>query len=89
MSLELAEAIRQSQGSYRATFLPAAGQTVLRDLAKICFAAASTFHTDPRIDAYQQGQRSVWLHISQRLGLTTEELYALLRGAPINRKTED
>lgn len=82
--VELARTLKASYGVFRS----ALGQVVLRDLAAFCNANVSTFHTDARIDAYQQGQRSVWLHISQRLHLTVEELYQLCRGGRIPQETE-
>lgn len=53
---------------------------VLSDIAKFCRAADETFHTDPATQAYLNGRRSVWLHISKYLNLSVEQIVQLQAG---------
>ncbi len=50
---------------------------VLADLSRFCRAGVSTFHTDPRVHALQEGRKEVWLRIAQHLNMTEDELYAV------------
>ena len=62
-----------------------AGQTVLKELMFFCHALKTTAtydnqgRIDPNATLILEGRRQVWNMIEQRLGLTTEELYALTR----------
>ena len=58
-------------------------QEVLAELAELCFANAATFDPDPRVDAYNQGRRHVWLHINKYLTLTPEQIEHLYEGRAI------
>ena len=49
--------------------------TVLAVLAKLCRADESTFHTNPRAHAMQEGQRHVWLTIQNYSNLSEEQLW--------------
>lgn len=53
---------------------------VLSDIAKFCRAAESTFHNDPQTQAYLNGRRDVWLHISKYLNLSVEQIVQLQAG---------
>lgn len=52
-------------------------RAVLEDLAQYCFAHKSTFDADPRVHAFQEGRRDVWLRISQHLNLSAQQLWEL------------
>lgn len=52
---------------------------VLKDLAKFCRAADTTFHENDRASAVLQGRREVWLRVQEYLNLTPEELWELHR----------
>ena len=54
---------------------------VLAIIADENFAHKSTFHVDPRMHAYSEGRRAVWLQIQHLLGLKPEDLDALARKA--------
>ncbi len=87
---ELGQAVelaRNLKRSYTDVFRSPVGQVVLKDLAQFCYATESTFHTDPRIDAYQQGMKAVWENIQRRLNLTAEEIYSLARGGRISQES--
>lgn len=51
--------------------------TVLKDLAKFCRAHEPTFHPDPRVHAFQEGRRDVWLRIMENLQLSDDDIYKL------------
>lgn len=63
--------------AYQRTFHGPLGEKVLKDLARYCRAAETTFHADPRLHAVAEGRREVWLHINRYLLLTPEQIYAL------------
>lgn len=65
------------QVDFRQVFNSEAGQRVLADLAKFCFANESTFHADPRAHAFAEGRREVFLRIQHQLKLTNEQVWAL------------
>lgn len=70
--------LQQNQRAYQQTFLiPPVGQQVLTDLAALCHAHESTFDPDPRVHAFKEGQRHIWLHIARRLNLTEQQLWAI------------
>ena len=50
---------------------------VLVDLAKFCKAHKSTYHSDPRLAAAQEGRREVFLRIQEFLNLTDTQLFEL------------
>lgn len=65
---------------YVQTFTSEPGRRVLEDLSTFCRANDTTFHTDPRLSALQEGRREVWLRIQNHLNLSPEELYTLATG---------
>ncbi len=52
---------------------------VLKDLAKFCRAAETTYHPDARVHAALEGRREVWLRIQNHLNLSPEEIWELNR----------
>lgn len=80
--------IRERKQAYQLMANQPAGQRVLADLAKFCFAYETTFDADPRVDARKQGRRDVWLRIQANLKLSDEDLYTIATGG-ILPPTED
>lgn len=74
--------LRRRKGAYERLFdLESQDvQIVLRDLARFCRAAQSTFHVDARAHALAEGRREVWLRIQNHLNLDPKELWDLHRG---------
>lgn len=86
--------IRHRKQAYQAVFLPGdqPAEHVLADLAKFCRAGRSTFDTDPRVHALQEGRKEVWLRIAQHLHMTEDELYEVFvlgRQPTKQRETDD
>lgn len=52
---------------------------VLRDLATEGYAHHSTFDADPRVHAYREGRRYMWLHIQELLAIPHEEIWGRYR----------
>ena len=72
----VSDALRLKQ-AYRALTKSPEGQIVLRDLAKTCHAASTTFHDDPRMHARNEGKRLVWLRIQNMIHMSDAEVYQL------------
>lgn len=66
--------------AYQLVFNSQAGEIVLEDIAQFCGAESSTFHADPRIQAWQEGKREVWLRIAMHLNRTPQELNQMFGG---------
>ena len=58
---------------FRNTFKTEDGQQVLRDLSLNFYVSSTTMGKDSLETAYNEGQRSVILHILRRLATTDEE----------------
>lgn len=80
--------IRSRKQSYQLVANQPAGQAVLADLAKFCFAYETTFDADARVDARKQGRRDVWLRIQSHLKLTDDELYTIATGGRVAPKLD-
>lgn len=74
---------------YRQTFGCPTGAQVLMDLAQKTFAGKTTFVSDARVHAYNEGARAVWLHINQFLGYPPEQVAKMYRGVPILLEPEE
>lgn len=68
---------------YQRTFGSPAGAAVLVNLMGALFADSSTWDADQRQHAYNEGRRSVWLHINKMLEYTPAEIANMYRGVPI------
>lgn len=65
--------------AYRRVFAGESGQYVMADLSALCGEAATSFSPgDPHQTAFQEGKRSVLLHIRSVLGLKPGELLPFL-----------
>lgn len=62
--------------AYEAVFKGPKAETVLADLKRFCHAETSTFDADPRIHAFREGRREVWLRIQSYMALTEEQVRA-------------
>jgi hypothetical protein len=71
------EKSEQLRADYHVTFNSEAGQRVLDDLKAICFYNTTTINEMPHVMAYNEGARSVVLHISTRLKLTENKVKEL------------
>ena len=63
------------KNAYRDVANSPQGQVVLRDLAKVCHAASTTFDENPNVHARNEGKRLVWLRIQNMLHMSDEEVY--------------
>ena len=75
--------------AYQLVFGSPAGQEVLMDLAKFCYANTTTLHEDARLHASHEGRREVWLRIQEHLNYKTDELYQIYGGVPVIQTEED
>ena len=67
--------ILRLRNSYRKTFEGTSeGRRVLRDLAKVCHAASTTFDEDPREAARREGKRQIWLRIQMLMNMQDDEV---------------
>ncbi len=57
--------IKDVRIAYRECFNSEHGKIVLKDLERRCFIADTTFNRDPYVSAFQEGTRSVVIHIKQ------------------------
>jgi hypothetical protein len=72
-------AVLRAAGAYRDTLGAGSPQArlVLDDLARLCFAATTTFVPgDPVMTAFNEGKRSVFLHILEAAGVKPADLMA-------------
>lgn len=75
---------RRKRQAYQRVFAKEGGrfprevEIVLADLRDFCRAERSTFDLDPRVSALLEGRRSVWLRLSNYLGLEEEEARRLV-----------
>lgn len=65
------------KNAYRALQETTHGQIVLRDLAKTCKAASSSFDKDPHQHSYNAGKRSIWLRIQNMINIPDREVYEM------------
>jgi hypothetical protein len=62
----VAERLRRAE-AYRELFMSTLGDLVIGDLEKVCFSDQTTFDDNPHKTAYNEGRRSVLLHIRNLL----------------------
>lgn len=84
------EFIRGTKRDYQVTFgkSPAA-QRVLEDLARFCRANETVFHENPRLTDVLIGRNEVWKRVQDFLNLTSEDLYRLRTGQPLDLQKDD
>ena len=75
--------------SYQLVSNQPAGQAVLADLARVCHAYETCFDPNDRVQAWKEGQRSVWLHIQSQLKLTDDQLYIIATGGMVPLDTTE
>jgi hypothetical protein len=76
--------LRRRKIDYQLALTSPAGQGVLCDLAKFCYADRDTFTTSARQSDVLQGRREVWLRIQNHLNLTPDQLYEIYAGRQLN-----
>lgn len=76
---EILEVYRQRKAAYQLAFGGAHGPRVLEDLKIFCCAERSYFDVDPRLHAFLEGRRQVYLRIQEHLCHDPEKLYELYR----------
>jgi hypothetical protein len=76
------ESLLDLKRSYRQLFGSPVGELVLRDLAKLCHAASTTYDPDPREQARKEGKRQVWLRIQSMMHVSDAALINLTKDNP-------
>ena len=64
--------------AYKAVFSGEGGTRVLKDMEGTCFYNRTSFSSDPALNAFQEGRRSVILDIMNILGKDEEEVLGLV-----------
>ena len=75
--MNLFRRLRLKRDAYIDTFRGPSGERVLKDLARFCRAATSTYDDDPRRHAFREGRREVWLRIQTMLNLPDSRVQEL------------
>ncbi len=65
---------RMRLGDYRVVFGSAEGKRVLHDLIARHYVLGTTFHQEPTIVAFNEGQRDVVLHILRYMQMTPKDI---------------
>jgi hypothetical protein len=73
----LIDKIAARSGIYKRCFGNPDGRAVLKDLARVCHANATTWHEDASRRDVMIGYREIYLYIQRKLNLTPEEIAAL------------
>ena len=76
-----AERLKGLREDYKKTFESEEGKKVLKDLEKVCLYNSTTFDKDPYVTAFQEGLRTVFLHIKTVMTLDIEELERMVNQA--------
>ena len=66
--------LKEKREDYKKTFGTEEGKRVLKDLEKVCLYRTSTFDKEPMVMAFQEGLRTVYLHITTIMEMDIEEL---------------
>ncbi len=74
MSENNSERLKGLREDYKKTFESEEGKKVLKDLEKVCLYNSTAFDKDPYVTAFQEGLRTVFLHIKTVMTLDIEEL---------------
>jgi hypothetical protein len=61
------QVLKDLKVSYRRAFDSEDGKKVLKDLYRVCYMNDTTFNKDPYITAFQEGIRSVAVHIKRAI----------------------
>jgi len=69
-----ADRLKGLRNNYKKTFESEEGKKVLADLEKVCLYRSTTFDKDPMVMAFQEGLRSVYLHITTMMTIDIETL---------------
>lgn len=66
--------LKEKREDYKKIFSTEEGKRVLKDLEKVCLYRTSTFDKEPMVMAFQEGLRTVYLHITTIMEMDIEEL---------------
>lgn len=66
--------LKEKREDYKKTFSTEEGKRVLKDLEKLCLYRSSIFDKEPMVMAFQEGLRTVYLHITTIMDMDIEEL---------------
>lgn len=66
--------LKGKREDYKKTFSTEEGKRVLKDLESVCMYRATTFSKDAMTMAFQEGLRTVYLHITTLMDMDIEEL---------------
>lgn len=69
-----ADKLKARRLDYKKTFESEEGKKVLKDLEKLCLYNDSIFSKDALVMAFQEGLRTVYLHIKTVMEMDIEEL---------------
>lgn len=76
-----AEKLKGLRNDYKKIFESEEGKRILEDLAKICHYRTPTFDKDALVMAFQEGLRTVYLHITTMMTIDIEELERIATNA--------
>lgn len=71
--------IRERKQLYQSVFESSDGEKVLEDLNKRAFGIRSTFHENPQRMAFNEGQRSIILHIKGMMNIDIKKTESLIK----------
>ena len=77
---KIKEIVRQNSELYKRVFSGPDGQAVLADLKKRCFVDRTTFHENHGRKGFQEGRRSIFVHIQNMVEKDLESVLADLKG---------
>ena len=66
--------LKEKREDYKKTFATEEGKRVLKDLERVCMYRSTTFDKDSHVMAFQEGLRTVYLHITTIMDMDIEEL---------------
>ena len=69
-----AQKLKEKREDYKTTFSTEEGKRVLKDLERVCMYRATTFDKEALTMAFQEGLRTVYLHITTIMEMDIEEL---------------
>ena len=69
------EVLHERKTAYQLCFSSPAGQAVLEDLAKFCFATDTVFDPNQRQQDRIIGRNDVWRRVQEHLNLSSADLY--------------
>ena len=78
------EKLKARKAAYVTIFNSPSGKKVLEDLERWCFVHKTTFNNNPQRLAFNEGQRSIYVHIQTMLTMDMEKM-----GKELEQKPEE